>query len=204
VELTSFTASVVGNDVNLNWSTATELNNYGFNVEKRQTSDMKRDKIWNQIGFVAGHGTTTEQQQYSFIDESVSSGKYQYRLKQIDYDGTLEYSDIVEVEVGLPNEFRLEQNYPNPFNPSTIIQYAIDSKKFVSLKVYDVLGNEVTTLANEEKPAGNYEVEFSARGGSAYGGDARNLSSGIYFYQLRVSSPLGQAFIQTRKMVYLK
>ncbi len=189
VELTSFTASAAGNDVHLNWSTATELNNYGFNIEKRQTSDVKQNRSWKEISFVPGHGTTTEQQQYSFIDESVPSGKYQYRLKQIDYDGTFEYSDIVEVEVGLSTEFSLSQNYPNPFNPSTKIQYAIGSPQFVSLKVYDVLGNEVATLVNEEKPAGNYEVDFYAAG----------LPSGIYFYQLRAGK-----FIQSKKMILIK
>ena len=137
VELISFAASLIGTDVHLNWSTATELNNSGFEIHRFTTN---KDE-WNKIGFVAGHGTTTKQQHYSFVDESVSSGKYQYRLKQIDYDGTFEYSDIVEVEVSLPTEFSLEQNYPNPFNPSTTIQYAVSKRQFVTLKVYDVLGN---------------------------------------------------------------
>lgn len=177
------------------------MNNSGFEILRFAQND---DNSWGKIGFIPGHGTTTEQQQYSFIDESVPSGKYQYRLKQIDYDGTFEYSDIVEVEVGLPTEFSLEQNYPNPFNPSTKIKFTIPSvgtslMKFVQLKVYDILGNEVATLVNEEKPAGNYEVNFSAIGGSSSGGDAWNLSSGIYFYQLKAGK-----FLQTKKMIYLK
>jgi len=189
VELTSFTASISGNDVYLNWSTATELNNSGFNIEKRQTSDVKQNRSWKEISFVPGHGTTTEQQQYSFIDESVSSGKYQYRLKQIDYDGTFEYSDIVEVEVGLPNEFRLEQNYPNPFNPSTTIKYNIIEEGFVSIKIYNTLGSEVAALVEEVKPAGSYIANFNAS----------DLSSGVYFYQLKVGK-----FVQTKKMLMLK
>jgi len=189
VELTSFTASVSGNDVHLNWSTATEWNNLGFEIHRTTNKDE-----WNKIGFVPGHGTTTEQQHYSFIDESVSSGKYQYRLKQIDYDGTFEYSDIVEVEVSLPTVFSLEQNYPNPFNPTTKIKYQIANAGFVNMRVYDVLGNEVATLVNEEKPAGSYEVEFSVGQNSIL-----SLSSGIYFYQLQAGS-----FIQTRKMVLMK
>ncbi|GBD87947.1 ser-Thr-rich glycosyl-phosphatidyl-inositol-anchored membrane family protein [bacterium BMS3Abin03] len=198
VELTSFTTSVAGNDAHLNWSTATELNNSGFEIQKLYLplNPLSRgeQKGWVKIGFVPGHGTTTEQQYYSFIDESVSSGKYKYRLKQIDYDGTFEYSDIVEVEVSLPNEFRLEQNYPNPFNPSTKIKFTIPYVETghapsVQLKVYDILGNEVATLVNEEKPAGTYEVEF----------DAVDLTSAIYFYQLKAGS-----FIQTKKMILIK
>ncbi|MCH8034270.1 MAG: T9SS type A sorting domain-containing protein [Bacteroidetes bacterium] len=210
VELKSFTASVAGNDVYLNWSTATELNNSGFEVEKSsllppayQGGGGEVGGGWEKIGFVPGHGTTTETQIYSFDDKSVSSGKYQYRLKQIDYDGTFEYSDIVEVEVGLPTEFSLEQNYPNPFNPSTKIKFTIPTsplnpspyqgegqrERFITLIVYDVLGNEVATLVNEEKPAGSYEVNF----------DATGLTSGIYFYQLKAGS-----FIQTKKMILLR
>jgi len=185
VELTTFTASVSGNDVQLNWSTATEWNNLGFEIHRFTTN---KDE-WNKIGFVPGHGTTTKQQHYSFVDESVSSGKYQYRLKQIDYDGTSEYSDIVELEVGLPTVFSLEQNYPNPFNPTTKIKYQIVNAGFVNMRVYDVLGNEVATLVNEEKAAGNYAVEF----------DGSTLTSGIYFYKLQAG-----IFIETKKMVLLR
>jgi|GEM_PF-1654791 len=193
VELTTFTASVTGNDVQLNWSTATELNNSGFEIHKLDPPlnhlPGGEQKRWVKIGFAPGHGTTTEQQHYSFADESVSSGKYKYRLKQIDYDGTFEYSDIVEVEVGPPTKFSLEQNYPNPFNPSTSIQYTVSKRQFVTLKVYDVLGNEIATLVNEEKAAGNYAVEF----------DGSTLTSGIYFYKLQAG-----IFIETKKMLMLK
>ena len=185
VELISFSFDVINYKVKLNWTTATETNNSGFKILR----STQNDNEWNSIGFVPGHGTTTETQFYSFTDESLSPDKYQYRLKQIDYDGSFEYSRIVEVIVESPQEFSLEQNYPNPFNPTTSIQYAISNMQFVTIKVYDVLGNEVSTLVNEEKPAGNYEVEFNAAG----------IPSGVYFYQLKTGS-----FIQTRKMVLLR
>ena len=189
VELVSFSAKQIDKNVFLKWQTATELNNRGFEIERKiGNSD------WRIIGFKEGFGTTTETHFYSFIDDNISRGKYQYRLKQIDYNGTFEYSKTVEVEVLVINNFVLQQNYPNPFNPTTIIKYSIPTNVKrgtlnVSLKVYDVLGNEIATLVNEEKQAGNYEVEFNAA----------NLPSGIYFYQLRARS-----FIETKKMILLK
>jgi len=190
VELTSFTSSINENDVTLNWQTATETNNQGFQIERRKTQD-ERSGEWINIGFVNGSGTTTEPQSYSFVDENLSAGKYQYRLKQFDFDGTFEYSNTIEVEINSPTKFSLEQNYPNPFNPSTSIQYAISSRQFVTLKVYDVLGKEVITLANEEKPAGMYNVEFRMQN--------LDLSSGIYFYQLKAGD-----YIETKKMILMK
>ena len=156
------------------------------------------------IGFVNGHGTTTEPQTYFYKDENLPAGKYQYRLKQIDFDGTFEYSNIVEAEILTPAKFSLEQNYPNPFNPNTKIKYTIPNVTLsgvegsrVQLKIFDVLGNEVATLVDGYKPAGNYEIEF----------DATKLSSGVYYYQLKAGDPSsgsGQSFIQTRKMIILK
>ena len=146
-------------------------------------------KEWETVGFVPGFGTTTEIHHYSFTDESLQPGKYQYRLKQIDFDGSFEYSNIIEVTVDAPQEFSLEQNYPNPFNPVTSIQYVVGSQSYVTLKVFDVLGNEVATLVNEQKPAGTYEVEF----------DATNQPSGIYFYNLKAGS-----FVETKKMILIK
>jgi photosystem II stability/assembly factor-like uncharacterized protein len=186
VELISLTSEVSGSEAKLNWSTATETNNSGFEIHRFTQND---NNAWEQIGFVPGHGTTTETQHYSFTDNDVKPGKYQYKLKQIDYDGTFEYSQIVEVEIPIVNKFSLYQNYPNPFNPSTSLQYAIGSRQFVTLKVYDLLGREVATLVNEEKPAGEYEVEF----------DGFALPSGIYFYQLKA----GQ-YSETKKMILLK
>jgi hypothetical protein len=210
VELKSFTGEVIGSNIQLLWSTATETNNQGFEILRKAQNDNE----WNKIGFVPGFGTSTEVHHYTFVDDAVQSEKYQYRLKQIDYDGTFEYSNIIEVTVETPTKFFLEQNYPNPFNPSTKIIFEIpgqarNDNRLVSLKVYDVLGNEVATLVNEQKPPGTYEVEFSAKGGSASGGDAYNLPSGIYFYQLLVTalqSKDGKAgsFIETKKMILLK
>ncbi|MBK7500951.1 MAG: T9SS type A sorting domain-containing protein [Ignavibacteriales bacterium] len=141
------------------------------------------------MGFVNGNGTSTETHTYSFTDQNPVPGKSYYKLKQIDFDGSFEYSNIVEVDLTLPIEFSLEQNYPNPFNPATSIQYTISSKQNVQLLVYNVLGKEIATLVNEEKPAGNYEVNF----------DASKLSSGVYFYQLQAGS-----FVETKKMILLR
>ncbi|WP_337873519.1 T9SS type A sorting domain-containing protein [Ignavibacterium sp.] len=196
VEFTSFTASVLQNEkaVQLDWITATETNNSGFEIERQVGS--KQSAVGNReiIGFVPGFGTTTEPKSYSFIDENVSTGIYKYRLKQIDFDGSFEYSNEIEVEVDFtPKEFVLYQNYPNPFNPTTKIKYTIpdvgSGLALTLLKVYDILGNEVVTLVNDYKPAGSYEVEFNAS----------NLSSGIYFYKLQAGSLVG-----TRKMILIK
>ena len=186
VELMDFTISVINNGVQLIWSTATETNNQGFEILRFAQND---NDGWNKIGFVLGHGTTTEPQHYSFTNNEVRPGKYQYKLKQMNYDGTFEYSHIVEVEIPLVNESLLSQNFPNPFNPSTRIQYSLNSTQKITLKVYDVLGNEIATLVNEEKPSGEYEVEFNGN----------NLPSGVYFYQLKAGS-----LIETKKMVLLK
>ena len=192
VELTSFTANSDDQNILLNWTTATETNNSGFEIQRK--IDMGE---WTVIGFVSGRGSTTERSTYSYSDPINSSGKYSYRLKQIDFDGTCKFSDVVEVEVSLPVEYNLAQNYPNPFNPSSSITFTIRSPQFVTLKVYDVLGNEITTLVKEEKPAGTYEIEF----------DAGNLPSGIYFYKLNAESPSPgsvQRYVETKKMVLIK
>ena len=200
VELTSFTSSVNENDVTLNWQTATETNNSGFQVERSKMLEARSEE-WENIGFINGNGTTTEPQSYSFVDkdlpagrQGLEAGKYQYRLKQIDFDGTFEYSKTIEVEINAPLKFSLEQNYPNPFNPTTTIKFSIPAvgtrlALSVQLKVYDVLGKEIATLVNEEKPAGSYNIEFNGF----------NLASGIYYYQLRAGE-----FVETKKMLLLK
>ncbi|MBK7377947.1 MAG: T9SS type A sorting domain-containing protein [Ignavibacteriales bacterium] len=188
VELTSFTGGSTDGNVILNWTTASEVNNQIFEIERRiENSDF------TLIGFVEGRGTTTESQEYSYIDKNINSGKYFYRLKQIDFDGTFEYSNEIEVDAA-PASFSLEQNYPNPFNPSTKISWQSPESSWQTLKVFDVLGNEVATLVDEEKPAGRYEVEFDSRSD-----EGQNLSSGVYFYRLQTGD-----FVQTRKMTLLK
>jgi hypothetical protein len=191
VELVSFNANVSEAGVRLNWLTATETNNRGFEVEKREVGSRQLvigNEEWDVIGFVNGNGTTTQTQSYSFIDKEVTSGKYQYRLKQIDFDGSYEYSDVVEVDIA-PMKFSLSQNYPNPFNPSTKISWQSPLSSHQTLKVYDVLGKEVATLVDEFRDAGSYEINF----------DGSQLASGVYYYQLNVGE-----FVETRKMTYLK
>ncbi|MBK7500429.1 MAG: T9SS type A sorting domain-containing protein [Ignavibacteriales bacterium] len=192
VELVSFTASTNGNNVNLNWSTATETNNSGFSIERKQVFSQQStvgNEEWIGLAFVSGNGTTSETNGYSYSDNNLTSGKYLYRLKQIDFDGTFEYSNEVEAIINIPDKFELSQNYPNPFNPSTKIKYQITTSNPVSIKIYDVLGNEVATLVNEVQPSGNYEVTF----------DASLLSSGTYFYKLQAGS-----LVETKKMLLLK
>jgi len=200
VELTSFDAILLNDKVLLNWNTATELNNYGFEIQRKQVFSSQSsvsNKDWQSVGFVFGNGTSNSPKNYSFTDEDLTSGKYSYRLKQIDNDGTFEYSNVIEISIGLPNKFILEQNFPNPFNPSTRISWQSPVAAQQTLKVYDVLGNEVATLVNEFRNAGVYEIDF----------DGSKLSSGVYFYQLKAGDPStssGQGFIQTKKMILMK
>ncbi len=185
VELTSFTSAVGNNAVNLDWTTATETNNKGFEIER---STDRKD--WNVIGFVSGNGTTSEPQVYSYSDKlaGVTAHRLYYRLKQVDFDGSYDYSDILTAEIA-PSSFTLAQNYPNPFNPSTVITYSLPENGFVILKVYDVLGSEVASLVNEQKSAGNYSVEFNAS----------DLGSGVYFYTLKSG-----ASVLSKKMILAK
>jgi hypothetical protein len=184
VELVSFTPSVINNTVGLNWITATELNNSGFEIEKSIDNES-----WKKIGFVNGNGTSTEVHNYNFTDNNPFVGTSYYRLKQIDFDGTTEYSNIVAVVYGTIADYSLEQNYPNPFNPTTKINYSIKEKGNVELKIFDLLGSQVASLVSEEKTPGNYEVIF----------DASKFSSGVYLYTIKSDN-----FIQTRKMLLMK
>jgi len=194
VELVSFTVEAVKNYIELNWTTATETNNMGFEIERKAAINLTEGgalEIWKNIGFVPGAGTTTDKNSYSFVDKNISTGKYFYRLKQIDYDGSFAYSNEVEVEfVSTPLIFELSQNYPNPFNPSTIINYQLPVASQVNLFVYDILGRKVATLVNSEwKEAGYHQYKLSAVG----------YSSGIYFYHLQTNS-----FNDVKKFVVLK
>ncbi len=184
VEMSSFNAALQNNSVHLTWTTASETNNWGFAVEKKiQNSE------WQQIGFVKGVGTTVKSSCYSFTDEVAGSGHYYYRLKQIDLDGTINYSGIEEVNVNLISEFSLNQNFPNPFNPATKIFYSIPEKSYVKLSVYNMLGQKVADLINEIKSPGKYEVDFLGN----------NLSSGTYVYKMEAGN-----YTSARKMILLK
>ena len=184
VELASFSAELVDQDVVLNWTTASELNNQGFEIERRYD---KTD--WLEIGFVPGHGTTTEKQNYSYIDQTVNAGIYSYRLKQVDFNGSYKYSDVVEVNLSAPTDYSLQQNYPNPFNPATTIGFGVQNKSNVKIIILNAIGEEVAVVLNEEKEPGYHQVEFSAA----------NLPSGVYFYRLKAGE-----FISTKKMILLK
>ena len=189
VELISLSGMVLENTIKLEWVTASETNNRGFEIERLQNSKIERLQNWENIGFVNGKGTTTKTQNYFYEDKNLSAGKYTYRLKQIDFDGSYKYSKVVEVEIAAPQKFELVQNYPNPFNPSTTIKYSLPKTEKVVLKVYDILGNEITTLVSEERSSGNYEVKF----------DKNNLASGVYLYRIQAGE-----FTATKKFILMK
>jgi photosystem II stability/assembly factor-like uncharacterized protein len=187
VELSLFSASVNNNNIFLSWSIETELNNRGFEVERK----VSTSNDWTSLGFIEGRGTSSEPKTYVYQDFNVNSGiSYNYRIRQTDYDGSVTVYNLAEtVTFGTPINFELAQNYPNPFNPSTTITFSIPQKSDVSVKIYDILGNEVTTLVNETREAGRYNVNFNA---SKY-------SSGVYFYSIKAGN-----FIETKKMNLLK
>jgi hypothetical protein len=184
VELTSFTATSQNNEVQLIWTTATETNNQGFQVER-----MNSVGSFDQIGYVAGFGTTTEPKSYSFTDSKLETGNYTYRLKQIDFDGSYEYSDEINVDVEIPLVYALDQNYPNPFNPSTTIGYSIAEDGFVKLTIFNMLGEEIATLVNTQQKAGKYEINFNAS----------NLASGVYVYKIDAAN-----FTSSKKLMLMK
>ncbi|MFH1198093.1 MAG: S8 family serine peptidase [bacterium] len=191
VELTSFAAVCEGADVVLSWKTLTEMNNKGFDVERKG-----EDNEWSKVGYVEGKGTTMDESEYRFTDKLVNAGGKEifYRLRQIDINGTTNYSEEIKVEI-LPQQYVLEQNYPNPFNPNTTIKYAIPYESKVKLEVYNTLAQKVSTLVNENQSAGFYEVKFNAM----------DLSSGIYFYILTAEpSNKSKDFKTVRKMVLVK
>jgi photosystem II stability/assembly factor-like uncharacterized protein len=183
VEMHSFSASAVNDEIILSWQTATETNNKGFEVEQLINS------LWENIGFVNGRGTTTEPYRYNFSVKVKESGIYKFRLKQIDYDGSWVYTSAVEVNTEMPSVYTLEQNFPNPFNPSTAITFAIGSKERVSIIIYDILGNFIKEVINEDKEAGNHTIYLNAS----------DLSSGVYIYRLNAGS-----YTSARKMMLMK
>ncbi len=192
VELYSFTANSKSNEVELNWKTATEVKNYGFEIERASTLLTAN---WEKIGFVQGYGNSNSPKEYSFTDKPLGGSEFKYRLKQIDFDGKYEYSKEVEIDLGMPTKFSLEQNYPNPFNPVTVIRYALPFESNVKLIVYNFIGEVVKELVNETVSSGYQEVRF----------EAGKLSSGIYFYILHTTSLDGkQNYQSVKKMLLLK
>jgi len=171
VELVSFIATADQNTITLSWYTATEVNNYGFNVERRV-----KNEEWIKIGFVQGHGNSNSPKAYSYKDTPQNGTRFQYRLKLIDFDGAFEYSSEIEIDINAPANFALKQNYPNPFNPETTITYLLPASGFVTLKIYDVLGREVATLVNEFMNAGTHHSTFSTLHSP--------LSSGVYICKM--------------------
>jgi hypothetical protein len=186
VELISFNFNVQNDGILLNWKTGTELNNYGFEIERINESETED---WKSISFINGNGTTNTPKEYFFFDERPPVGNLSYRLKQIDNNGSFEYSKSISVNIENPSSFKLFQNYPNPFNPATEIRFALNESDFVTLKVFDVQGNEVKNLVNGRKEAGIHRINFNAA----------DISSGIYFYSIKTSS-----FSQTKKMMLIK
>lgn len=191
IEMSYFKINFLSNsNIELIWQTTNEINNYGFEVERKPLSLQEgNSSTWTKVGFVNGYGTSNSLKNYNFIDKTAKTGKYKYRLKQFDINGDYKYSEELEVNLGNPRSFVLNQNYPNPFNPETIINYSIPITTNVKLKVFDVLGNQITTLVNAEQKAGNYKVKFNAS----------NLASGIYFYQIEANN-----FISVKKMILIK
>lgn len=186
VELTMFTANTINkNNVLLTWQTATEVINYGFEIERLSSKNIN----WENIGFVQGYGNSNSQKDYSFIDKPGEGSNFKYRLKQIDVDGKYEWSPEVEVCLDVPIEFSVKQNFPNPFNPTTKIEFSIPSDNNVEIKVFNVLGMEVITLLNEYRQAGTHSIEFNAS----------NLSSGIYFYKIVYGK-----YSEIKKMILLR
>jgi len=189
VKLAEFTSVINGRNVTLNWTTAEELNNSGFDIEKSIVKGQTSEG-WSKIGFISGSGTISEPANYTFTDKDLLTGKYKYRLKQIDFNGNFEYFELSEeVSIGIPDKYELSQNYPNPFNPVTNLEFGIAKLGFVSLKIYDVLGRELVTLVNEIKEPGYYKIKL----------DAGNLSSGVYFYRMSAGD-----FVAVKKFVVMK
>jgi hypothetical protein len=192
VELSSFTSNVNGRNVNLKWITTSEINNQGFEIQRAELSSENLE--YRKTGFIAGYGTINTPTTYNFIDSKLNTGKYKYRLKQINVNGNFEYFNLNgEVEIGVPAKFNLSQNYPNPFNPTTKIDFDLPFDSKVNIVLYDISGREIKTLINETRTAGFHTIQFNAS----------DLSSGVYFYRI-ISKSAGQDFVMTKKMMLLK
>lgn len=195
VELVSFSVAAKGNKVVLSWKTASEVNNYGFEIQRAVVGMNSQWSDWTKIGFVSGSGNSNRPNQYSYVDENaVKSGKAKYRLKQIDTDGKSSFSTEVEIKPQ-PETFALSQNYPNPFNPSTTIEYSLPVESFVNITIYNLLGQEVMILVDEKQESGYHQSRF----------DASGLSSGVYLYSIKAASvEANKTFSHTRKMQLIR
>ncbi len=193
VELTAFFAIKTENGVLLKWTTATETNNSGFMIERALSSTTPVQE-WQEINYIQGQGTTTDVTDYEYRDVVSKPGKYSYRLKQIDFDGSINYSNIVETEIEGPQVFVLSQNYPNPFNPSTMINFSLPVDSYVSIELFNTLGEKVDELTNRDYSIGSHEVNF----------DASKLSNGVYYYKINATGVDGSSFVSTKKMILIK
>ena len=188
VELTSFGATVSGSSVVLNWLTATEINNRGFEIERKSPNTN-----WENIGFVDGVGNSTSTMSYSYVDANITGTSYKYRLKQIDYDGSFEYSKEVEIDLNV-KDFNLYQNFPNPFNPSTKIKFSVPQEGLVTVKIYNMLGQEIVTLFADNASAGVHTLNWNGKDANGI-----DVSSGSYIYKMTAGN-----FIQSNKMILIK
>jgi len=194
VSLSSFTHSADKRNVTLMWVTEWELNNLGFDLERRSIPKEGEPSSWQKITFIEGQGTVNVPKGYLYKDEKLRSGKYGYRLKQVDYNGNFEYYDLgSEVDITPPKNFEMSQNYPNPGNPSSKINFEMPVNGKISIIMYDILGREVMTLINETREADYYTIEFNGS----------NLASGVYFYRIYAEGE-GLKFTKTLKMLIVK
>ncbi len=194
VELTSFTASVFSNNVTLAWTTASEIENFGFDLERSANQED-----YFKIGFLQGKSTTNIPQRYEFEDKGLQPGIYYYRLKQVDLDGTFEYSNVLTVEVTPPEDFSIGQNYPNPFNPTTTFRYELPEQATVRFQIYNTLGQKVRTLVNQELTAGIHTIEWNGLGDKD-----EPVNSGVYFYRFTAVGSSRASYNKTGKMLLLK
>ncbi|MHC1736579.1 MAG: T9SS type A sorting domain-containing protein [Ignavibacteriaceae bacterium] len=191
IELSSFIASAQGRNIELKWATATEVNTSLFQIERKEIKENSTESSWKKVGEIKASGNSNSPKEYNFTDKKLNSGKFSYRLKMVDIDGTYEFSDAVEAEIDLPKEYGISQNYPNPFNPTTRIDYQLPNDSKVILELFSITGEKVATLLEGEITAGYYNYQLST---SSFG-----LSSGIYLYRIVAGD-----FVSVKKMVVLK
>jgi hypothetical protein len=186
---------VSGRQVNFSWETKTEVNSSKFEIDRALVGTKDATVTWSSVGTVQAAGNSNSPKKYSYTDKNLQAGKYQYRLKMIDNDGSYKLSDVVETEIAVPKDFALNQNYPNPFNPSTKIDYQVPVDAKVILEVYNITGQKVVELVNQDQQAGYYSVNFGAS----------KLASGVYIYRLSASDKAtGNNFSSIKKMMLLK